>query len=180
MLDILFKKKISEEKLAEFFVYSTFKIVDEGFGSVVDIVEAEPEFILKPEMDRTNVDGFLWIVIAGNLKFIPRFFNDYQDIRLLNHAMRQFSIQLELPIDEFKDEVRKMQQFMSKVNHPSKNTLYAMSKAFFYVYQLNRYQDDYFKKMKSPNPLFIKRLDEIMESFLFDWEEFIQKYRIVE
>ena len=63
---------------------------------------------------------------------------------------------------------------------PSKNIHYAMSKAVFYKYELNQYQDAYFQKMKSPNPLFLKRLDDIVEHFIWDWEDLRSKYKIVE
>jgi len=68
---------------------------------------------------------------------------------------------------------------MSRINTPSKNTLYAMSKAVFFKYNLNAYQQDYFKIMQTPNPLFLKRMDEIMANFLFDWESFTDKFKVV-
>ena len=53
-----------------------------------------------------------------------------------------------------------------------------MSKAMFYKYKLNDCQDDYFKNMDSPNPLFLKRMDEIMKNFLWNWEAFFKRYKI--
>jgi hypothetical protein len=33
--------------------------------------------------------------------------------------------------------------------------------------------------MKTPNPIFIKNLDELMKNFLWDWEVFNDKYKVV-
>jgi len=43
---------------------------------------------------------------------------------------------------------------------------------------LNDFQDEYFKRMQVPNPLFLKRMDEIMGNYLWNWDAFFKKYRI--
>jgi len=180
MFDIFFKKKITEEKLVDYFVFSTVKMVDEAFNDVAELIIRDPEFKTTPQIDDTNVDPFLWVVITGNLSLIPRHFNDYQDIRLMEDANRKFSRLLDIPVDVFKMEIKKNSQLFSRLNHPSKNTVYAMSKAVFHKYHLGQYQDEFFKNKDLPNPLFLKRLNEIMEQFLFNWEQFVDDYKIVE
>jgi len=64
------------------------------------------------------------------------------------------------------------------VNHPSKNTLYGMSKAVFHKFHLNDYQESYFKNMRTPNPLFLKRMDDVLNNFLWDWEEFFKRHKL--
>lgn len=54
-----------------------------------------------------------------------------------------------------------------------------MSKAVFFKYNLNDYQEEYFRQMKTPNPIFLKNLDEVMRHFLWDWEVFNEKYKVV-
>jgi hypothetical protein len=180
MFGIFFKKKITEEKLIDYFVFSTVKMVDDAFEDVTDIICSDPEFISRPTISKDQNDPFLWVVVTANLKFIPRYFNDYQDIRLLEDANKKFARILDVPLDVFKLEVKKYNQLFSRLNHPSKNTIYAMSKAVFHKYHLAQYQDEYFKKMDTPNPIFLKRLNEVMEEFVFDWEQFIEDYKIVE
>ena len=69
---------------------------------------------------------------------------------------------------------------MARVNHPSKNPVYAMSKAMFFKYKLNGHQEEYFRELNTPNPIFLKNMDEWMKNFLWDWTTFTEKYRIVE
>lgn len=33
--------------------------------------------------------------------------------------------------------------------------------------------------MKTPNPIFLKNLDELMRNFLWDWEAFNERYKVV-
>jgi hypothetical protein len=53
-----------------------------------------------------------------------------------------------------------------------------MSKALFYKYNLNEFQTDYYKKIQAPNPLFLKRMDDIMQNFIWDWTAFLKKYKL--
>lgn len=178
MFDVFFKKKITEEKLVDFFVFSTVKMVDDAFEDVSELICADPEFKTTPHISSENSDPFLWVVITGNMNMIPRYFNDFQDIRLLDAANRKFAQVLGVPVDVFKKEIKKNSNLFSRLNHPSKNTIYAMSKAVFSKYELGQYQDEYFKNMGAPNPIFLKRLNEIMEQFIFDWQQFADDYKI--
>jgi hypothetical protein len=80
---------------------------------------------------------------------------------------------------EFKMKVKEYKELMSRANHPSKNIIYAMSKGVFLKYNLVDFQEDYFRQMKTPNPIFLKNLDDLMKNFLWNWEVFNEKYKIV-
>jgi hypothetical protein len=84
----------------------------------------------------------------------------------------------EMSVVDFTKMIRDYQSFISRINHPSKNMVYGMSKAIFQKYGLNEFQDEYFKRMQAPNPLFLKRMDEVMVSFIWNWDAFFKKYKL--
>ncbi|MAX79624.1 MAG: hypothetical protein CL843_05555 [Crocinitomicaceae bacterium] len=180
MFDILFKKKVTEDQLANYFVNSVFQLIEEGFADVAAVINTDSTFVKSPEINPDNSDEFLMIVIAGNLKYMSQQFNDYQDVRLIDLVTKKFANALGLSHAEMKTLIGKYQSYFSRINHPSKNTHYAMSKAFFFKYNLNCFQEEYFKHMQTPNPVFLKHLDDIMENFIWDWSAFKDKYRIVQ
>ena len=94
--------------------------------------------------------------------------------------MAKLSDILAIEVVELQKLISSYQQYLHKVNHPSKNTHYAMSKAIFYKYELNNFQQVYFMKMKTPNPIFLKRLDEIVSLFIWDWDSIKAKLKVVE
>jgi hypothetical protein len=53
-----------------------------------------------------------------------------------------------------------------------------MSKALFFKYNLNEFQDVYFKNMQAPNPLFLKRMEDLFYYFIWDWDVFFKKYKV--
>ncbi|MEM9023878.1 MAG: hypothetical protein AAGB22_09050 [Bacteroidota bacterium] len=180
MLSLLRKKKLSEDKLANIFVNSFLDLVDNGFPEVAALINSDPEFRTPPQVDPKNSDQFFLIILAGNLKFVPQCFDNYQDVRLIQAILRKTAHAIGTDADTLKEVVSSYQSYFSRINHPSKNTHYAMSKALFFKYELNEFQEDYFRKMNTPNPIFLKRLDEIIAHFLWDWADFQEKYRIVE
>jgi len=180
MFTIFGKKKIKEETASNIFINNLLDTIEKGFPEIAGIINESPEFVISPNLSEDNSEKFLLIVISANLLYIPQHFSYDQDDRLLNLIFEQLSkvfgveqSRLELVINEY-------QKYIAKANHPSKNTLYGISKAIFGKYELNQYQDEYFKNMKSPNPMFLKRLDDAIDCFIWNWEGFKEKYQVIQ
>lgn len=173
------KKKLKEDKLANIFVNSTLEAVENGFADIVGLIKDSPEFIKEPKVEGGD-SKFLLIVIAANLKEIPRHLSAHQDNRMINLIITKLAGVFDVDFDKLEGILRDYQSYLSRVNHPSNNNLYAMSKAVFYKYDLGQYQEEYFRNMNAPNPLFLKRLDEAMSIFLFNWAGTQEDYQLVE
>lgn len=174
------KKKLKEDKLANIFVNSVLQTVDDGFSDIVGIIQESPEFVSTPKVDEKDDSKFLLVVLAANLKEIPKHLEAHQDNRMINMILTKLSGVFDVDFDKLEGILREYQSYLSRVNHPSNNNLYAMSKAVFFKYDLGKYQEDYFRNMNAPNPLFLKRLDEAMKLFLFNWAATKEEYQIVE
>ena len=180
MFKTLLKKKITEDKLANVFVNGLIDLVDSAFPEVAALINEDPCFAVSPRIQVDNSDKFLLVVIAGNLQYIPNHFEAYQDMRMQDQIYRAIGAAFGWELDTTKRIIGQYQNFCSKMNNPSKNTLYAMSKGVFFKYELTQYQDDYFKGMNCANPVFLKRLDEIMLNFIWDWDAYLNMYRVTE
>ena len=172
------KKRLKEDKLANIFVNSTLQSVEDGFDDIVGLIKESPEFITEPQLGEVNDSKFLLIVIAANLKEVPKQLEAHQDNRVINLIITKLSAVFDVDFDRLENTLREYQSYLSRVNHPSNNNLYAMSKSVFFKYDLGQYQADYFRDMNAPNPLFLKRLDEAMKLFLFDWKQTSKDYQI--
>jgi hypothetical protein len=179
MLQIFGKKKLNTERVSHYLVNTMVQCVDEGFESIAEYIAYCPEFVSTPPIGKNDSGKFLMIVVAGNFNLVSKYFIEGQDQEIIAESLQKLALVFDMNVGQLKEKVREYQDFMSKVNAPSKNTLYAMSKAVFYKYNLNEYQVDYFKMMQTPNPLFLKKMDEIMSQFLFNWEAFTEKFKVV-
>tara|TARA_B110000046_G_scaffold178325_1_gene206085 strand:+ start:244 stop:786 length:543 start_codon:yes stop_codon:yes gene_type:complete len=178
MFTIFKKKKLTEDQLANFFVNSIVNIVEQGFQDVVEIINNDPEFITTPNISKEDYDKFLLVVVAGNIKLMSEHFDSVKDVRITEKIYRKLGSALSVEPMTLKETIAKYQSWMSRINHPSKNTRYAMSKGVFFKYELNQFQSDYFRNMNTPNPIFLKRLDEVISQFLFNWNDIKENYRI--
>ncbi|MCC5923013.1 MAG: hypothetical protein JJT77_04425 [Crocinitomicaceae bacterium] len=179
MLSTLFKKKLSDDQLATIFVNGVLDAIDNGFQEVMSLVKEDPAFDRQPQTEHLKDGHFSMIVIVANVSMLVNSFESQQVSSLEELIKENLANVYGMDKMEFNNYFSSYSSFMSRVNHPSKNMLYAMSKAFFYKYQLNEYQDDYFRELSSPNPLFLKRMDEVMENFIWNWDAFFKKYKLI-
>lgn len=180
MLGTLLKKRLSDTQLANVFLNGIFEIVDNGFVEVVDLINEDLAFVSSPSIPVERNGQFTMIVVVANISSLETTFETVQANRIEKIIFEQMGSLMGVSSADAEAKVREYQKFMQRINHPSKNMVYAMSKAVFQKYNLNDFQDEYFKRLQSPNPLFLKRMDQIMINFLWDWDSFFKKYKIDE
>ena len=180
MLGAILRKKLSDEQFAKMFVGLMLDSTEKGFADVAQIVNEDKSFVKSPKLNVDDDGKFTLIVVAGNMQILYKHFNSQRVIQFNELIYRTLAPVYELSPEEMKKALMEYSNYMVRVNHPSKNTVYAMSKVFFYKYDLAIYQDEYFRNMQCPNPLFLKRMDEIMEKFVLNWEAFFKRYRLSE
>jgi hypothetical protein len=178
MLGTILKRKLSDNQVANIFINAIFDTVDNGFKEVAQLINEDVAFVNSPSIDVNDHGEFGLIVIVGNLSYLESTFDADQAGRVEKIIFEKLSKIYNIQEVEFTKMIREYQNFITKVNHPSKNMIYGMSKAVFYKYNLNEYQDEYFKRMQVPNPLFLKRMDDVMSNFVWNWDAFFKKYKL--
>jgi hypothetical protein len=178
MFSSILKKKLTEDQVSNIFINGLFDVIDQGFSVVSGGINEDPCFIKSPNLEAKNVHEFALIVITGNIIEMERLFDGSTGTRVINLVYDKLAAVYKMEVTEMRQLIQEYKSYMKRVNIPSKTTLYAMSKATFHKYGLNEFQDDYFKRMNTPNPVFLKRLDELLTNFLWNWDAFFKKYRI--
>lgn len=178
MFGTLLKKKLDADRLANVFVNSLLQATQDSFPDVSEMINEDAAFVKRPEIGDEKADHFILIVLSGNLNFLSQRFEPAELAELRSLIIQKLAVVYDMETRELEEIIVHYEKFISRVNHPSKNTLYGMSKALFHKLELNEYQESYFKSMKTPNPLFLKRMDDIMSNFIWDWDEFFRKYKM--
>ncbi|MDA8648341.1 hypothetical protein N9L43_00875 [bacterium] len=178
MFGTILRKKVSDDKLANVFINGLFKTIDEGFPVIAEFINDDQAFVTSPNIASNHSYEFSLIVVVGNLSFLESAFEPEQANRVEALVFEKLARIYEMEKGEFKQLLKDYKNLMWRLNHPSKNMIYAMSKAIFDKYTLYNYQDEYFKRMQAPNPLFLKRMDEVIENFIWDWDAFFRKYKL--
>ena len=172
------KKKLKPEEVTRMFVHATLDSVEDAWPEVLGLMRETPHLEHHPEIEDSEVGPFLLVVMAGNLDFIPHFFEAGSDQVLVEAILNELSLQLELPADQLADRIGSTRDAMVKLNKPSKKTISAMSRGMYLGYGLNDYQEEYFRSLNVPNPRFLMQMEEVLKHFLWDWTSFHEQYRL--
>ena len=178
LLSALLKRKLSDDQVANVFINALFDVVDNGFVEVAELINEDVAFVKSPQIGSSLNGEFALIVIAANLSSLESTFDADQAVRIEQKIFEKLGKIYEMTPSEFQSLAREYQSFIAKVNHPSKNLVYGMSKALFEKYALNEFQDDYFRRMQALNPLFLKRMYEVMVNFIWNLDAFFKKYKM--
>jgi hypothetical protein len=178
MFNTILKKKLSDNQVANIFINALFDSVDSGWEEITTMINEDPAFVTSPEINSKNSGEFGLIVMTANISLLESTFEVEQATRIERLVFQKLAKIYGMGELEFENLIRSYQSFISRINQPSKNMVYGMSKAVFHKYSLNNFQDEYFKRMQAPNPLFLKRMDEVMGNFVWNWDAFFKKYRL--
>jgi hypothetical protein len=178
MFNTILKKKLSDNQVANIFINALFDSVDSGWGEISIMINEDPAFVHSPCINSKDSGEFGLIVLTANISLLESTFEVEQATRIERLVFQKLAKIYGMGELEFENLIRSYQSFISRINQPSKNMVYGMSKAVFHKYSLNNFQDEYFKRMQAPNPLFLKRMDEVMGSFIWNWDAFFKKYRL--
>ncbi|MCH2223438.1 MAG: hypothetical protein MK066_01620 [Crocinitomicaceae bacterium] len=178
MFGSILKKKVSNDKLANVFINGLLNACENGFPMVAEFINEDPSFVKSPNIREDAHDEFLLIAFVGNIALLESSFDAEQAFEVERCIFEKLSRLYQMSVYDFKTLVKDYRSLIQRLNHPSKNMIYGMSKAIFDKYTLYNFQDEYFKRMQTPNPLFLKRLDELVENFVWDWDAFFKKYKL--
>jgi len=181
MLSKLFgKKKLKEEKIAQVFVDTINSTALEGFPTLADYINHETEFKVRPNISPKQAEWFLYIVFAANLYNLKRYFPSEQLNRMRLLIIDEFIASLEgRHEDETLENINNYEAFIRQLKTPTDELEKVISKAVFYKYNLNQYQIEHFQKLNAPNPVVVKSLSEVTGNFIWNWEDVLQKYKLV-
>ena len=178
MLGILAKKRITDAQVANLFVNATLEAVEKGWPVVAQYIQDCPEFVIRPEIDDQDFGKFLMVVVSANFEYIPAYFDADHDREIIRLCIVKFAHVFDIEPEKFACKIKEYRSLLKRINAPSKNPLYSMAKGIFSKYELNEYQEEYFRTLKSPNPIFLKNMDDLMKNFIWDWENFRAKYKV--
>ncbi len=179
LISWLAKRKLSEEQVAQVFVDTTFETVEQGWPEFAGFINESTGFIECPNIDPEDYGRFLMIIVSANIQLIPQHFDSGVDRQIIQRIFSKFARAFDITPDAFASKVKHYRSFMKQINNPSKNLVTAMTRAVFYKYNLNQFQDAFFRDMNSPNPNTQRELKELMQHFLWDWDAFKTTYRVV-
>lgn len=179
MISLFGKKKIKGDELAPLYVSAIYDVIEKGFPEIAGYINEEKEFQKSPNLSEAENEWFLYIVYAGNMVNLDNYF-EKPKAEELARIIRMEVVKVMGKDPEVVDGVLyDYEVFMRSLMAQTKSLVKSMSLAIFHKYDLNKYQKEHFQKLNSPNPVVMKELNDMVEFFLWNWEDYLAKYKVI-
>ena len=154
-------------------------MISEGFIEIRDFINNNNNLETNPNLSDSDIDWFSNVVFLGNIKNLDMYFEEDESSHFRNLILDEMHKELSgnahnLAIERFLDYENYFQGLIAKYESPTS----AMAHAIFEKYNINDCQGDLFKKKNKPNPIFINELKNLLNHFIWNWEEYLEKNKL--
>ncbi len=173
------KTKISQGKITTLFVSVLNEVIINGYVEIQDFINNNNNLERSPKLNDDDIKWFRLIVFAGNLKILPSYFDDEQAEQLHNLLIDKMLEKINGENEIVLEQLLDYNIYLSDLLQKSDNCIEAMAKAVFDKYKINEYQVELFKRKNEANPIFFQELKNIMSHFIWNWEDYLSRNKII-
>ena len=172
------KKKEKLEITISKYVMSINDVIDSGFTEIKEFINENNNLDISPEIKDDDIRWFRIIIILGNVSELKNYFEKSQVSKMkdmiIEDSLRYFNRNSSITIDHFIDYDSFFNQLISIHDSSAK----AMAYALFEKYEINKCQVDLFRRKNEPNPVFIHELKNLLSHFLWNWSDYLKKFKV--
>ncbi len=173
------KKKVKPATTASIYVTLLQNVVSEGFIEIKDFINNNNNLESNPNLNDTDIDWFSNVIFLGNMKNLDLHFEENEVFTLRALILDEIYKDVEvndrhLAIEKFLEYENYFKELLVRHEFP----IDAMAYAIFEKYNINDFQADLFKKKNKPNPIFLNELKNLLNHFIWNWEEYLEKNKL--
>ena len=173
------KKKVKPATTASIYVTLLQNVVSEGFIEIKDFINNNNNLESNPNLNDTDIDWFSNVIFLGNMKNLDLHFEENEVFTLraliLDEIYKDVEVNAQhLAIEKFLEYENYFKELLARHEFP----IDAMAYAIFEKYNINDFQGDLFKKKNKPNPIFLNELKNLLNHFIWNWEEYLEKNKL--
>ena len=173
------KKKVKPATTASIYVTLLQNVVSEGFIEIKDFINNNNNLESNPNLNDTDIEWFLNVIFLGNMKNLDLHFEENEVFTLRALILDEIYKDVEvndrhLAIEKFLEYENYFKELLVRHEFP----IDAMAHAIFEKYKINDFQGDLFKKKNKPNPIFLNELKNLLNHFIWNWDEYLEKNKL--
>ena len=172
------KKKEKLDVTINKYVKSINDVIDSGFIEIKEFINENNNLDKNPGIKDDDIRWFRIIIILGNISELKNYFPEPQASKMkdmiIEDSLSHFRNSSFISIDHFIDYDNYFNQLISIHESSAK----AMAYALFEKYEINSSQVDLFRRKNEPNPVFIHELKNLLSHFLWNWTDYLKKFKV--
>ena len=174
------KKKVKPPMAISIYVSLLKNVISEGFIEIKDFINNNNNLESNPNIHNKDIDWFRNIIFLGNIYNLSSAFEENEMIimrGLILDAMHKNYSETEQPlaIERFLD----YENYFKGLLNDNENIISSMAYGIFEKYDINQHQGDLFRKKNKPNPIFFNELKNLLNHFIWNWDDYLAKNKIV-
>ena len=172
------KKKEDLDVTINKYVKSINDVIDSGFIEIKDFINENNNLNKSPGVKDDDIRWFRIIIILGNINELKNYFEEPQALKMrdkiIEDSLNYFKSSSSITMEHFIDYSDFFNQLVSVHETSSKSMAYAL----FEKYEINSCQVDLFRRKNEPNPVFVHELKNLLSHFLWNWNDYLKKFKI--
>jgi hypothetical protein len=120
------------------------------------------------------------IIFAGNNHRLSDYFDDSVVDRIHLASLNELINFIDQEDDVVRDMFLDYERFFKDQLVDDITIEKAMAKSIFVKYNLNDFQGELLKSQNEPNPVFLQELTDLLSHFIWNWNDYLQKYKVVD
>ena len=173
------KKKIKPSELAVLYSSTLNEVITNGFVEIKDFINENNNLEQNPNISDSQIRWFKLIVFIGNINMLNSFFEEEEVKDLKDLILKQYLLIFNNDSSFSKDEVLNFNKYFKSLSSEHDDILKSMAFAIFDKYKINDFQGDLFKRKMEPNPIFLHELKHLLKHFIWNWDDYLKKFKIL-
>lgn len=174
------KKRIDSRIACSIYVATLNNVINEGFVEIKEFINNNNNLEGNPDLRDEDVKWFRNIIFLGNIYNLHLYFEEKEASKIRGFILDEMYKDLSqdaqhLAVERFLDYENYFEDLM-KDNEFSIN---AMAYGIFEKYNINDFQGDLFKRKNKPNPIFYNELKSLLQHFIWNWEDYLEKNKLI-
>ena len=174
------KKKVDPKLTASIYVAALNNVINEGFVEIKDFINDNNNLEDNPNLTDQDIKWFSNIIFLGNMQSLQLHFEEKEAVKIREFMLDEMYKDLEqneqhLAIERFLD----YENYFSELMRENEFPVNAMAYGIFEKYNINDFQGDLFKRKNKPNPIFYNELKSLLKHFIWNWEDYLEKNKLI-
>ena len=172
------KKKENVNDVMNLYFEHLNEAVQDGFVEIKDFINNNSNLESSPDINDTDIDTFRIFIVLYNIHNLDNYFEERQASIIRRIIVDKTLIYLDRNEELAMEKYLNHEDYFRELVDKHKDALKATAFALFNKYDINKFQGDLFKRKKEPNPVFLHELKSNLKFFIWNWDDYLKKYRI--
>ena len=172
------KEKISCQDTSKIFSVALNKVIDDGFLEIKEFLNNNNNLEKSPNISSEDIKYFRLIIFSTNLYIISTKFDTAESLKLRNCVLDHLLPTVDKDKELAKDVFLQYETYYNDIIKTQIDPIESAAVSIFKKFKINECQSLLLQRKNEPNPVLFSELKNLLDHFVWNWDEFLDKCKI--